>query len=225
MRSVLYLSRRGLPPNSEISWIKNKPWINILHFDVQEQLISLYFLKQKCSHKVQQLFNFFPPFCLFFFVFEPSGFFFLPFVSSAFAMQAAITRSASSSFFLLRWAGAWEEHGEGMTLTFKAFLAASASDRLSKLTNPTGWGDKETEQKKRAKKNNKTWLKAENWVCISVWVTKTRCSFFIYLYIYISFLIILNSLLLSCPVYKNCGSRGWGERRRGSGREKCRLNS
>lgn len=41
------------------------------------------------------------------------------------------------------------------TLTFKAFLAASASDRLSKLTNPTGWGDKKTEQKKE------TWFKAE----------------------------------------------------------------
>lgn len=43
----------------------------------------------------------------------------------------------------------------GMTLTFKAFLAASASDRLSKLTNPTGWGDKKTEQKEE------TWFKAE----------------------------------------------------------------
>lgn len=33
-----------------------------------------------------------------------------------------------------------------MTLTFKAFLAASASDRLSKLTNPTGWGDRTKER-------------------------------------------------------------------------------
>ena len=49
-----------------------------------------------------------------------------------------------------------EEQREGMTLTFKAFLAASASDRLSKLTNPTGWGDKKTEQKEE------TWFKAEN---------------------------------------------------------------
>lgn len=56
-----------------------------------------------------------------------------------------------------RQAGAGEENGKkGMTLTFKAFLAASASDRLSKLTNPTGWGDKETEQK-----NKKTRFKAE----------------------------------------------------------------
>lgn len=47
------------------------------------------------------------------------------------------------------------EQERGMTLTFKAFLAASASDRLSKLTNPTGWGDKKTEQKKE------TWFKAE----------------------------------------------------------------
>lgn len=48
----------------------------------------------------------------------------------------------------LRRAGAGEEREEGVTLTFKAFLAASASDRLSKLTNPTGWGDRKTEQKK-----------------------------------------------------------------------------
>lgn len=62
-------------------------------------------------------------------------------------------------------AGVWEEHEGGMTLTFKAFLAASASDRLSKLTNPTGWGDKKTEQKKE------TWFKAEHWVGTSVWLT------------------------------------------------------
>ena len=57
-----------------------------------------------------------------------------------------------------------------MTLTFKAFLAASASDRLSKLTKPTGWGDKKTEQKKE------TWFMAEYWVGTSVWVTQT-CFF------------------------------------------------
>lgn len=72
--------------------------------------------------------------------------------------------SHQKQYKLLR-AGVWEEHEGGMTLTFKAFLAASASDRLSKLTNPTGWGDKKTEQKKE------TWFKAEYWVGTSVWVT------------------------------------------------------
>lgn len=99
------------------------------------------------------------------------------------------------------------EHNEGMTLTFKAFLAASASDRLSKLTNPTGWGDKETEQKKE------TWFKAENWVGISVWVTKT--CFYIYIYIYFNILAYptpyLSASLSLSPVYKTIATeRGGG---------------
>lgn len=61
------------------------------------------------------------------------------------------------------------QHGGStvVALTFRAFLAASASDRLSKLTNPTGWGDKKTEQRKE------TWFKAEYWVGTSVCLTQT----------------------------------------------------
>lgn len=38
-----------------------------------------------------------------------------------------------------------------LILTFKAFFAASASERLSKLTKPTGWRKKENKKKKKKK--------------------------------------------------------------------------
>lgn len=46
------------------------------------------------------------------------------------------------------------EKKESAMLTFSAFFAASAPDRLSKVTNPTGWKTKEkhTDYKQTSKK-------------------------------------------------------------------------
>lgn len=96
--------------------------------------------------------------------------------------------------------------GEGMALTFKAFLAASASDRLSKLTNPTGWGEKEDRTKR---KKHCLGQKSES-AFLSEWQKHVLFLYTVYIF---SFLIRVNSFLLrlflSCPVYETVVT--WGE--------------